>query len=80
MPGQLGAEELLELHPRRQGDLLLLQPGQPGRDAARRKVLGNAVILVPPAVFACLRDAQVADRTHPRLQVVIHAWKIADDV
>src|SRR5262249_359569 len=56
------------------------QPGQPGRDAARRKVLRNAVIFVPPAVLARLRDVQVADRPHPRLQVIIHAWKIADEV
>src|SRR6516225_8418030 len=52
------------------------QPGQPGRDAGQRKVLRNAVILVPSAVLARLRDVQVADRAHPGLQVVIHATDV----
>src|SRR5450631_1045337 len=45
------------------------QRGQPVPDALRGQVLNPAVVLVPPARLARLRDIEVAEGAYPRAQL-----------
>ena len=44
--------------------------GQPGPDPVPGQVLDHAVVLVPPAELAYLRDQEGTDAAQPRSQIV----------